>query len=146
MANSSYLTKEVESWVRESGLPNLYPTQLFAKQKMKMTWGGEFEVDAVSDKQVICITCAGLGHDGKLKTGPFNKMVKDAVFLLALDDPRDRSIVFIDEFFHSSIVAEQNRGRFPPGINLVLVTLPEEMKSEVLKIREIASAEVGAKK
>ncbi len=142
VANTTLLTKTIEPWLREVGLPAIYPAQTFEKRKLQLQWGGMFEVDAVSDALAACITTAGLGHDNKLKVGPLNKMVKDAAFLLALVGTRRPVIVFTDAAFHAAICAEVRKGRFPPGVDLMLVKLPAELELAVLAKRREASDEV----
>jgi hypothetical protein len=54
MADSTAATRDVENWIRNEFLPKKYH-QAFAKRKLGVQSGGEFECDAVSeDGKIAC--------------------------------------------------------------------------------------------
>ena len=87
MADTSVQHK-AEAWVIEHGLPKLFPANSFAGKKLKLTWGGSFAFDAVSNDGTIVAaisTSAARTATGKLATAKFQKLKTDALYLLHLE-------------------------------------------------------------
>ncbi len=145
MADTSVQHK-AEAWVIEHGLSKFFPATSFAGRKLKLTWGGSFAFDAVSNDGAMVVaisTSAARTATGKLATAKFQKLKTDALYLLYLETDARRLIVFTEEsmyeYFKKSVVA----GRFPPTIELLHIPLPAELHAQVLASREVASNETS---
>ena len=145
MADTSVQHK-AEAWVIEHGLPKLFPEISFAGRKLKLTWGGSFAFDAVSNDGAIVAaisTSAARTATGKLATAKFQKLKTDALYLLHLETDARCVMVFTEEsmyeYFKKAVVA----GRFPPTIELLHVPLPADLHAQVLASREVASNETS---
>ena len=148
MADTS-VQHEAESWVINYGLPTLFPGVTFAGKKLKLTWGGQFAFDAVSQDQSIVAaisTSSARTATGKLATAKFQKLKTDALYLLHLETPARRLMVFTEPSMHEYFKAATAAGRFPPNLELLLIALPPELHAKVLVSREVASKETSPAK
>ncbi len=78
MADSTIATRDVENWIRNEFLPKKY-AQAFAKRKLGVQSGGEFECDAVSeDGKIVCFisTSPSKTADGKPDADELAKSVR----------------------------------------------------------------------
>jgi hypothetical protein len=138
----------VERWIVENELPRLFDERSFSKRKVRLTWGGTFECDAVSaDNQVVvCIsTSCCRTATGRPAIGKFHKLKADALYLLHTVDCTRRVMVFTDAGMLAHIERERARGRFPPpvSVELLLAALPEVLVTALRDATRAASAEVS---
>ena len=131
MADSTIATKEVENWIRSEFLPKKYH-QSFAKRKLGVQSGGEFECDAVSeDGKIVCFISTRLGKtaDGKPDADVLAKIRKDAFWAGSLSEkPQEIVFAFTDKSMVELIKQEKENGRFPKHIKTLLVKLPAKIE------------------
>lgn len=147
MANTN-IQGRVERWVVQYELSRAFEGRTFAKQRLALTWGGEFEFDAVStDGEIVaCIsTSCCRTASGRNAIGKFHKLKADALYLLHTVGAPRRVMVFTDAGMLAHFERERSRGRFPPAseIALVMVSLPDELASELREATRLASFEVS---
>ena len=126
MADSIIATKDVENWIRSEFLPKKYH-QAFAKRKLGVQSGGEFECDAVSeDGKIVCFISTSLSKtaDGKPDADVLGKIREKAFWAVSLSD-KPESIVFActDKSMVEVIKQEKENGRFPKHIKTLLVKI-----------------------
>ena len=137
---------EVEEWVRSRWLPAQYG-QSFRKRRVKLTSGGRFEFDAVSDdrRTVATISSAGgITAGGTRGAGKLMKIRADVLFLTLVTEPR-RLVVLTQRDMYELCCREQQRGRFPQTISFVHAELPADLAACLALARESASREVSPK-
>lgn len=137
---------EAERWVVQEGLRSLFPGVAFAKRKVKLTWGGVFEFDAVShDGKIIgtVSTSAALTATGKGAAAKYQKLKTDALYLLHAYEIERRLMVFTELPMLRYFEKQRLDGRFPPEIELQYIELPPDLAASVSKSRQIASIETS---
>lgn len=142
MANTRYLTTEVENYVRQS-LEERFGVA-FHKRVLNLTTGGRHEFDAVSpDGQIVASIKATSGKTagGKIPSGKFNNAISELYYLTLLDAPV-RMLVLTYPPFREMLVAKV-KGALVPGITLECVPLPDYMQREVDRVLAVASKEVS---
>ena len=127
MADSMMATKDVENWIRSEFLPKKYH-QAFAKRKLGVQSGGEFECDAVSeDGKIVCFisTSPVKTADGQFDTGALANVREKALWTISLNE-KPETIVFActDKSMLELVKKEKENGRFPKQIKTLLVKLP----------------------
>ena len=124
MTDSTIAAKDVENWIRNEFLSNKYH-QAFAKRKLGIQSGGEFECDAVSeDGKTVCFISKSSSKtaDGKPDSDVLAKIRKDAFWAGSLSEkPQEIVFVFTDKSMVELIKKEQGLGRFPKHIKTLLV-------------------------
>jgi len=113
-----------EKWIVENQLPRMLGGDFLPATKTKLIWGGVFEFDAVSvDRSVaVCIsTSSGKTSSGKFPSAKVTKLKADALYLLHAAGVSRRVMAFTNDVMCGAIRKEQERGRFPPEIELVFV-------------------------
>jgi len=129
MADSTIATKDVENWIRNEFLPKKYH-QAFAKRKLGVQSGGEFECDAVSeDGKIVCIisTSPVKTMDGQFDTGALTNVREKTLWTISLNE-KPETIVFVctDKSMLELVKKEKENRRFPKHIKTLLVKLPEK--------------------
>ena len=133
MTDSSIAAKNIENWIRNEFLPKKY-RQAFAKRKLGVQSGGEYECDAVSeDGKIVCFMSTsvstttvdnpGLGPAEKLRdTAKLHKIREVAFWAMSLNE-KPEIIVFActDKSMVELIKKEQALGRFPKHVKTLLV-------------------------
>jgi hypothetical protein len=121
MADSTRATKEVENWVRNEFLQKKYH-QVFAKRKLGVQSGGEFECDAVSeDGKIVCLISTSPGKTAEV----LGKIREKALWVISLNEkPETIVFAFTDKSMVELIKQEKENGRFPKHIKTLLVKLP----------------------
>jgi hypothetical protein len=136
MADSTITTKEVEKWIRNEFLQKKY-SQAFAKRKLGVQSGGEFECDAVSeDGKIVCLisTSPGKTADGKFDAAVLGKIREKALWLISLNEkPETIVFAFTDKSMAELIKQEKENGRFPKHIKSLLVKLPADLEKKFIK-------------
>jgi len=138
--------QKAEKWVVANFLPRRFDRKSFSKRKMKLTWGGEFDVDAVStDGRIVVLisTSTFLTTGGKSGAGKCYKIMKDTLYLLHVKNVSRRVLAFSDKSMLEHFEQEKRNGRFPPEIELLHVPLPADIQRRVVAARRAASAEVS---
>jgi hypothetical protein len=124
MADSAMPIKDLENWIRGEVLPKKYH-QVFAKRKLGVQSGGEFECDAVSeDGKIVCF----ISTSSSTTTGenPGLAKIREVAFWAVSLNEKPESIVFActDKSMVELIKKEQGLGRFPKHIKKLFVKLP----------------------
>ncbi len=112
----------------------------FARERLKLSSGGEFDFDAVSADEKIgaVISCSsGVTKSGRAAMPKLHKIRSDCLFLLLASLDR-RILLFSDHALFRLVEAEKKSGRFPREVELYHVSLPTELDGEVSKARQAA--------
>jgi len=129
-------------------LPGIFDCQ-FCENELKLIWGGYFKFDAVSDDQQIVgniSTSAGRTARGKPAIGKYHKIKSDILYLLNVENANRRLLIFTEQSMLDYFAKEQNVGRLPSNIELILVELPLDLRKQLEEARKIASKEVSPAK
>jgi hypothetical protein len=126
MADSTIALKDVENWIRNEFLSKKYH-QSFAKRKLGVQSGGEFECDAVSeDRMIVCFIST---NSNKTDTGVIAKIRDNAFWAGSLSEkPQEILFVFTDKSMVELVKQEKENGRFPKNIKTLLVKLPAKIE------------------
>lgn len=146
MADSRFQLK-CERWVREEWLCREFGTE-FREEQVVLSSGGTFKFDAVStDKSIVAVVSTSNARTGtrKLATGKMHKIRSDLLFLL-LANPVTPLVVLTERDMFDYWLREQARGRAPKHIRFIHVPLPADFATELLAVKNYASAEVSPRK
>ena len=135
---------DAERWIVSNFLPQNFDGLAFEGKKLKVKWGGEFAFDAVSfDGTIVGLISTSAAHtaSGKSAIAKFQKLKADALYLLNVTGARRLFMVFTERTMLTHVEKEKLSGRFPPEIEFLHVTLPEEIHVRVIEAGRIASAE-----
>lgn len=135
--------REAEQWVRESWMPGRF-ARSFSRKRLKLSSGGEYDFDAVSNEHDIVATISTSGARtaaGKSGVGKLLRVRSDIYFLLLADIGR-RVVVLTEKDMHERCLLEQERGRVPRSIEFQHAELPVELRVRVQESRRAASKEV----
>lgn len=145
MADTS-AQREIEEWIRSIWMPSEF-NRTFSQKKVKLSSGGVFAFDAVSDDEKIIAnisTSNALTKAGKRGSGKLQKIRADVYFLLLAPDSVQRRLLLFTE---SDMVAlckkEQSNGRIPGTIEIFLVDIPKNIREKLLDAKQQASKEVS---
>jgi len=119
--------------------------QKFSKDSTKLTPGGFFEFDAVSEdrKTVAVISTSGAKTaTGRSAAGKIHKIRSDMFFLLLADAER-RIVVLTEQDMFRRWQQEKGNGRVPPEIEFCPVEIPSELRERLQSARMQASHEVS---
>ena len=95
------------------------------KEKLKLSWGGEFEFDAVIREkgkiiEIHCLSTANcINISNKLGSSKLFKVFHDAQMML-LTECKKNILVFVDDQFYTKVLQEQQKGRFYPSSQIIL--------------------------
>jgi hypothetical protein len=93
------------------------------KEKLKISWGGEFEFDAVVREkgEVVEIHCLSTANFRTISGKPGNsklfKVFHDAQMML-LTGCKTNVLVFVDDQFYNKVLQEQQKGLFYPSCQI----------------------------
>jgi hypothetical protein len=135
---------EVEDWVRENWMSEHFGRQFF-RGRLKLSAGGVFDFDAVSDDKLIaaCIsTSSAKTSAGKYAVGKMMKLRSDMLFLLMTEGLERRLLVLTEECMYENCKKERDGGRLPKEIEFHLAVIPEELRLRLVSARSLASKEV----
>jgi hypothetical protein len=142
MADSTIATRDVENWIRNEFLPKKYH-QAFAKRKLGVQSGGEFECDAVSeDGTIVCFisTSSSKTTGEKPGAGKLAKIRSDAFWAGSLSEkPQEIVFAFTDKSMMELIKKEKDNGRFPKHIKTFLVALPADLAAKLAEMKKKAA-------
>jgi hypothetical protein len=137
-----------EEWVRTTGLPNSTGRR-FQKQRLRVGTKqdgsiAEHEFDAVSaDGTIIAAIKASSGRTARNRnpSGKIKDAYAELLFLSLVQAPRKYLVLTDREFFE--IFSKESDGKRPPGVELLHVALPEDLKRRVEVAKNAASDEVS---
>lgn len=150
MADTRLIKEKVEPFVI-SWLEVNYPSHTFSKKFLQVGTKQDgspalHEFDAVSNDENI--VAAIKSHSGKTSGGkrPAGKigMVYQELYFLSLVNAKRKLLILTDKDFHRDFVKESD-GKIARDIETILCELPAELRSEVNRIRQIASQEQSSK-
>jgi hypothetical protein len=138
----------VERWIVENELPRSFGGTAFSKRRVQLTWGGEFEFDAVSADGAVVVsvsTSCCKTSTGRNAIGKYHKLKADALYLLHALNATRRAMVFTDAGMLAHFQKERSRGRFPPegAIELISANLPDDLACELQEATRSASLELS---
>jgi hypothetical protein len=141
VANTTYLRREVEAYVR-ARLGDEFQ-QPFTADFLPLRPGGRHEFDAVSsDRSVVASvkSASGLTSGGRVPSAKIKDCVAELYYLSLIEAPVRRLILTTPAFFE--IFVKRTQGAVAEGIDVVCMPLPAEIQEQVdLVVRE-ASREV----
>ncbi len=133
MADSTIVTRDVENWIRHEFLSKKYH-QAFAKRKLGVQSGGEFECDAVSeDGTIVCFISTSSSKTTSEKPGvdELAKVRSNAFWAGSLSEkPQEIVFAFTDKSMVELIKQEKENGRFPKHIKTLLVKVPTDLEKK----------------
>jgi hypothetical protein len=148
LADTTYIKKVVEPWVRDNWLQEEYG-QTFQSKMMPLTGihgtkPGQHEFDAVSKDGAIIAAIKGHSFKtagGNLPPAKFASLYQELYFL-SLVDAKGRLLIFTNQELYDDFVI-RSRGKVADGIELVYCELPKAIQREVAKVSKKASDEMG---
>ena len=147
MADTTYVKRTVEPWVREHWLKERYG-QTFQSQTMPLSGiggpdPGKHEFDAVSEDGSIIAAIKGHSFKtagGNLPSAKFSSLYQELYFL-SLVKAKKRLLIFTNQEMYDDFV-ERSKGKVAGGIELVYCELPKHMRRQVTTIGRRASNEM----
>jgi hypothetical protein len=139
---------EVEDWVREHWMREQFG-QSFYRNRLKLSSGGFFDFDAVSEDKSIaaCIsTSGGKTSSGKAAVGKLLKIRSDMLFLHLAAGLTRKLLILTEPDMHQVCLKEKSGGRAPLDIEFHLAPIPMELRGRLLFARAAASREVTREK
>jgi hypothetical protein len=142
------LLKEIESYVRDRlaqrfGQP--FSTRRLVVGKRSNGYDATHEFDAVSaDGSIVAAikSSSGKTSGGKFPSGKVSAAYQELYFLSLAEAARHRILVLTDHEFHQ-IFKSHSDGRLAPGLELMLIPLPPELREQVQVVQEEASQEMS---
>lgn len=147
MADTTKFKEIVEPWFRDKYLSEKHPGATITQEKIPLTWGGEFEYDAVvyrngAIEAVYLLSCSEYKtKKGNGGAGKFHK-IKSDVLMMTGTSCQTKIMAFLGRTMFEQYVKQQEMGRLPPEIICELVVPPHEIQEVVFGIRNKASDEV----
>ena len=132
-----------EDWIRKEWMPTQFGVR-FARERLKLSGGGQFDFDAVSpDDRIAAVISASAGKtaSGRNALPKLMKIRSDILFLLMSDLDR-RLVIMSDKLLHDLCLAEMQKGRMPPGVELWHAPLPLTLEERLRQSRIVAADEV----
>ena len=142
MADTTYLTREVEDYVRSELARQT--GQSFTKSRITLRTGGSHEFDAVSvDATVVASikSASGKTSGGNVPSGKINDCLAELYYLSLVGAPTRFLVLTTPEFFE--IFAKKTQGAVAEGIEIICIRLPPEMQAKVDAVKYEASQEVS---
>jgi hypothetical protein len=138
---------ECEDWVRLHWLPTRFGQQ-FHRERLRLSPGGFFDFDAVSQDRSIAATISTSGAttaSGKHAVGKLMKLRSDMLFLLLANRPQSL-IVLTEQDMYRLCLKEREGGRAPNSIEFLYAELPPELTQRLREARRASSAEVSPRR
>lgn len=135
---------ECEDWVRQEWMAKQYG-QRFRRERVRLSSGGVFDFDAVSDDNVIVATIStssATTGSGKHAVGKLMKLRSDMLFLL-LAAPQRALMVLTEKDMYDLCLREREGGRVPQSIEFVHSPLPSELATRLVAAKKKSSDEVS---
>src|SRR3972149_10056146 len=127
MANTN-VQRKVEDWVRKEWMKKSYGKN-FYRDRIKLSSGGVFEFDAVSqDMEIIASisTSSAITASGNRAAGPLMKIRYDILFLTMTNIKR-KIIIFTEQNLFDVFIKEFNEGRVPRNIEFEIAEIPQDL-------------------
>lgn len=137
---------EVEDWVRREFLLKHFGIR-FRRERVKLSSGGFFDFDAVSEDDKIAITIStssAMTAGGNFGSGKLMKIRSDIYFLLLANCER-RVVALTQKDMLDAWMKEKAGGRVAKGIEFVLAELPADLAERLSQAKSMASGEVSPK-
>ncbi len=137
--------KKGEVWVLKNDLSKRYGVA-FSTKKVLLAWDGKFEFDAVSSDGSIVgniSTSSARTAGNKLATAKIQKIKCDTPYLLHAKGAKKRLLIFTELDMLRHFEKEVKNGRFPKGVKLIHVALPDLLQHEIEIARKVASDETS---
>jgi hypothetical protein len=118
--------------------------QRFSRERVRLSSGGFFDADAVSEdfKIVAAISTSGARTSGgKNAVGKMLKIRSDMYFLLLAEAER-RLVVLTEPDMCAQCQKEVAGGRVPKSIEFVHAEIPADLRARLVASREAASGEI----
>ena len=141
MANTSALQAAIE-WVRSDLAARTGVA--FVKARVRFTIGGTWTFNAVAaDKSVVAtvMNSSGATSGGKKPVGKLRGAIAELYFLSLVEAPR-RALVVTNRNFLQYLERELE-GALSDGLEILLITLPEDLAAAVAGVTEAASDEMS---
>jgi hypothetical protein len=119
--------------------------QNFYRNRLKLSSGGFFDFDAVSEDKSIatCIsTSGGKTSSGKAAVGKLLKIRSDMLFLHLAAGLTQKLLILTEPDMHHVCLKEKSGGRAPLDIEFHHAPIPVELRDRLLIARAAASREV----
>lgn len=147
MADTS-VQRKVEYWIRDEWMPKKFG-QRFYQRSLRLSSGGYFDFDAVSEdhKIVALISTSGAKTDrGKHASGKLLKIRSDMFFLVLVPNVNvERRIVVLTETDMVELLKREfENGRVPKSIEFVHAEIPEKLYENLRIAKVVASKEVSS--
>jgi len=134
---------EVEDWVRREWMCRCFG-QRFSRERVRLSSGGFFDADAVSEDMKIVATISTSGartSAGKNAIGNMLKIRSDMYFLLLAETER-RLVILTESDMYAQCQKEVAGGRVPKSIEFILADIPDDLRTRLVTSRRAASAEI----
>jgi hypothetical protein len=118
--------------------------RVFHRDRVRLSPGGVFEFDAVSDdgKTIATIsTTDAKTASGRVATGKLTKIRSDMYFLLLVPDVDRRIVILTEKGMFDLCTKEQENGRVHRLIEFVHAEIPDNLRSKLRMSREAAAKE-----
>jgi hypothetical protein len=129
------LRSEAEDYVRLTFLSQKYG-QRFSRERLRLSPGGIFDFDAVSeDQQIVCCisTSAGETSGGNKATAKLSKMKADVLHLMLVSGEWVKIMAFTDAGMAMLLTKEKENGRIPLDIEILVSDLPKDIYDGLYK-------------
>lgn len=133
---------EVEDWVRRNWMQPHFGAK-FSRERLPLRSGGVFDFDAVSEDGSIVATISTSGSKtsgGKNAVGKILKLRSDMLFLTLVEAKR-RVIVLTEKDMYNQCLKEAAGGRVPKEVEFVCASIPDELRTGLIRARAKASEE-----
>lgn len=146
MADTRVMKHRVEPYVREkleAEFGQAFTQQFLPVGRRTDGSAAMHEFDAVSaDRRIVAgiKSSSGRTSGGRRPSGKINAAYKELYFL-SLVDANHRILVLTDPEFHQ-IMRNDSDGKLAPGLELMLIALPRELKEQVQAVHRAASKEM----
>lgn len=138
---------ECEDWVRQDWMPHRFG-QKFHRDRVRLTSGGFFDFDGVSDDGTTIATISTSGAKtggGKQGAGKLMKLRSDMLFLL-LASPKRALMILTERDMYELCEKEKEAGRAPRNIEFHHAPLPSDLAAKLLIAKKASSDEVSPRR
>ncbi|MFA5155038.1 MAG: hypothetical protein WC453_01245 [Patescibacteria group bacterium] len=143
MANTKILSQLIEPYVRER-LREKIGCEFYNKDiKLKLVTGGSHKFDIVSlDKNIIGdIKSHQTRENGRAGVGSVKSIYFD-IYMLSLVKAKRKILVLTNKNFYN-FFKRISTGKTPLDIEIMLIELPDDIKTKAKTVHNIASKEIG---
>lgn len=140
---TTHVQKECELWIANHWLPDNHGHK-FSEQRIQMQNRGFFDFDVVSQDGTIIgniSTATARTYRGQIASGKKSKLRADCL-MLSLVKAQIKLMLLTEECMYHFAIHEQQNGRLPLDVQVVHVSLPDELGLRLAAARKTASEEV----